>query len=133
MWYLTCVKQFPLYGCTLFQISHKGLWSHTSEALLAINMDGIKFVRAKDKLVINQFKYPDIETITIDPNDNYITLELKSSQEIRCQQRCFMFETNQKEDIGNLIASYSPSHASWLKPEYESLKRVSTLYNSLSF
>ncbi|XP_060082957.1 myosin-I heavy chain-like [Ylistrum balloti] len=123
VWYITCVKQFPLYGCTLFPIVHKGLWSHTSDSILAINMDGIKFVKARDKSVIHAFTYSDIETITIDPNDNYITLELKSSIEGDCQQRCFVFETNQKEDIGHLIASYSPNHASWLKPEYESLKR----------
>ena len=56
VWYLTCVKQFSLYGCTLFPIMHKGMWSHTSESLLAINMDGIKFVRLKDKYVIHDFK-----------------------------------------------------------------------------
>ena len=125
VWYLTCVKQFPLYGCTLFPIAHKGMWSHTSDAMLAINMDGIKFVRTRDKSVLHGFRYSEIETIIIDPNDNYVTLELKN--EVVCPQRCFMFETNQKEDIGHLIASYSPSHASWLKPEYESLKKkVST-------
>lgn len=123
MWYLTVVRQFPLYGCTLFPIVHKGLWSHTGDALLAINMDGIKFIRARDKNVINQFKYTEIESITIDPNDNYVTLELKNTADVHCQQRCFMFEAPHKEDIGHVIASYSPNHASWLKPEYESLKK----------
>nr|XP_034326517.1 myosin-I heavy chain isoform X5 [Crassostrea gigas] len=121
VWYLTCVKQFPLYGCTIFQIQNKGMWAHTGDVLLAINMDGLKFVRAKDKVVIHGFLYSEIESITMDPNDNYMTMELKN--EVVCQQRCFMFETNQKEDIGHLIASYSPNHASWLKPEYESLKK----------
>nr|XP_022328921.1 unconventional myosin-VIIb-like isoform X5 [Crassostrea virginica] len=121
VWYLTCVKQFPLYGCTLFQIHNKGMWAHTGDVILAINMDGLKFVRAKDKVVMHAFMYSEIESITMDPNDNYMTVELKN--EVVCQQRCFMFETNQKEDIGHLIASYSPNHASWLKPEYESLKK----------
>lgn len=121
VWYLTCVKQFPLYGGTLFQIQNKGMWAHTGDVLLAINMDGLKFVRAKDKVVMHGFLYSEIESITMDPNDNYMTMELKN--EVVCQQRCFMFETNQKEDIGHLIASYSPNHASWLKPEYESLKK----------
>lgn len=124
VWYLTCVRQFPLYGCTLFPIIHRGHWNHTSETLLAVNMDGIKFIRTRDKSVINVFKYSDIESINIDPNDNYITLELKNIPDNSSQQKCYMFETSQKEDVGSLIASYSPSHASWLNPEYESLKRV---------
>ncbi|XP_062572386.1 myosin-I heavy chain-like isoform X2 [Saccostrea cucullata] len=121
VWYLTCVKQFPLYGCTLFHILNKGMWHHMGDVYLAINMDGLKFVRGKDKNVMHGFMYSEIESITMDPNDNYMTVELKN--EVICQQRCFMFETNQKEDIGHLIASYSPGHASWLKPEYESLKK----------
>ncbi|XP_076097464.1 myosin-VIIa-like isoform X5 [Mytilus galloprovincialis] len=127
VWYLTAVRQFPLYGCTLFPIVHKGLWSHTGDALIAINMDGIKFIKARDKNVINQFNYTEIESITIDPNDNYVTLELKNTADVNCQQRCFMFETECKEDIGSLIASYSPNHASWLNPEYESLKKKSKM------
>lgn len=124
VWYLTCVKQFPLYGCTIFSIIHKGLWSHTSDSLLAVNMDGIKFIRSRDKTVIHDFKYSDIETITLDPNDNYITLELFNDSGLGCTQRCFMFETLYKEDIGHLIESYSPSHATWLRPEYDSWKKM---------
>ncbi|XP_052766932.1 myosin-I heavy chain-like isoform X3 [Mya arenaria] len=123
VWYLTCVKQFPLYGCTLFPIVHKGLWPHAHDALLAINMDGVKFVRAKDKCVLHDFKYSDIESIALDPNDNYVTMELKNGAAKDCPQRCFMFETNHKEDLGNLIASYSPAHAAWLKPDYEGVKK----------
>ncbi|XP_055956825.1 myosin-I heavy chain isoform X1 [Patella vulgata] len=124
VWYLTCVKQFPLYGCTMFPILHKGLWSHTSDALLAINMDGVKFVRAKDKFVIHDFKYCQIESIIIDSNDNYITLELLDKLDLDCPQRTFMFETNHKEDIGHLVASYSPQHATWMKSDYEGLKKM---------
>ncbi|XP_041351468.1 unconventional myosin-VIIb-like isoform X2 [Gigantopelta aegis] len=124
VWYLTCVKQFPLYGCTLFPIVHKGLWSHTSDALLAINMDGIKFVRAKDKSVIHDFRYSEIESVSIDANDNYVTLELRNKAQTDCPQRTFMFETNYKEDIGHLVASYSPHHASWMKHDYEGMKKI---------
>ena len=125
VWYLTCVKQFSLYGCTLFPILHKGMWTHTSESLLAINMDGVKFVRLKDKYVIHDFKYQEIESIVIDPNDNYLTLELFSKAQTGLMQKTFMFETNQKEDIGHLIASYSPSHASWMKSDNDSIRKVS--------
>ncbi|CAG5127788.1 unnamed protein product, partial [Candidula unifasciata] len=110
VWYLTCVKQFSLYGCTLFPIMHKGMWSHTSESLLAVNMDGVKFVRVKDKSVIHDFKYSDIEYFLIDPNENYLTLELYSTAQAGLGQKTFVFETSQKEDIGYLIASYSPVH-----------------------
>ena len=124
VWYLTCVKQFPLYGCTLFPIVHKGLWSHTSDALLAINMDGIKFVRARDKSLIHDFRYAEVESVSIDANDNYVTLELRNRAQADCPQRTFMFETNHKEDIGHLVASYSPHHASWMKHDYEGMKKV---------
>ncbi|CAL1545802.1 unnamed protein product [Lymnaea stagnalis] len=123
VWYLTCVKQFALYGCTLFPILHKGMWSHTSESLLAVNMDGIKFVRAKDKSVIHDFKYSDIESILIDANDNYMTLELFSTAQSGLAQKTFVFETNHKEDIGHLIASYSPAHASWMKADNDGMKK----------
>lgn len=124
VWYLTCVKQFPLFGCTLFPVVHKGLWLHSSDTLLAINMDGIKFVRAKDKMVIHDFKYCEIESISIDQNDNYVTLELSNKVQDGRTQKTFMFETFNKEDIGHLIASYSPYHASWMKPELEGIKTV---------
>ena len=87
-------------------------------------MDGVKFVRTKDKYVIHDFKYLEIESINVDPNDNYVTMELKNDVAKDCPQRCFMFETNHKEDVGNLISSYSPQHAVWLKPDYEGVKKV---------
>lgn len=126
VWYLTCVKQFPLYGCTLFPIVHKGLWSHGSDTLLAINMDGLKFVRGRDKALIYDFRYHDIESIAVDPNDNFVTMEMSNKMVGGCPQKTFMFETYHKEDIGHLIASYCPHHASWMKPEYEGMKKVGT-------
>lgn len=105
---------------------HKGMWSHTSESLMAVNMDGIKFVRSKDKSVIHDFAYNEIESITLDPNDNYMTLELFNKAQTGLAQKTFVFETSQKEDIGHLIASYSPSHASWMKTETEGMKKVYT-------
>ena len=96
-------------------------------------MDGVKFVRAKDKYVIHDFKYSEIESIALDPNDNYVTMELKNDVAKDCPQRCFMFETNHKEDVGNLISSYSPAHAVWLKPDYEGVKKVCKNYFFIYF
>ena len=124
VWYLTCVKQFSLYGCTLFPIMHKGMWSHTSDSLLAVNMDGVKFVRAKDKSVIHDFRFNEVESIQMDANENYITLELYSAAQAGLAQKTFVFECAQKDDVGHLIASYSPNHASWMKAENEGLKKV---------
>lgn len=92
---------------------------------MAVNMDGVKFVRAKDKSVIHDFRYSEIESILIDPNDNYMTLELYSTAQSGLAQKTFVFETSYKEDIGHLIASYSPVHASWMKSESEGMKKVS--------
>jgi hypothetical protein len=113
VWYLTCVKQFPLYGCTMFPAVYKGTWSHGPDVLLAINMDGVKFIRPKDKLIIQDCRYQDIESISIDSIDNYVTFEVKNS--IEGLHRSYMFESVCKDDIGSLIASYWPSLAAWLR------------------
>ena len=52
------------------------------------------------------FQYSEIESIQIDPNDNYLTLELYNKAQTGLMQKTFVFETSQKEDIGPLIASY---------------------------
>ena len=43
--------------------------------------------------------------------DDVITLTLLASGPEK--QSGFAFETDNKEDIANLIASYSPSHSNW--------------------
>ena len=43
------------------------------------------------------------------------------------EQKCYMFETTQKEDIANLIASYSPSHSNWSRVGEAKTKTVSII------
>ena len=55
VWYLTSVKHYPLYGSTMFQVHYKGFWSYPNKLILAIDVEGIKFVNQKTKHV-NQSK-----------------------------------------------------------------------------
>lgn len=53
VWYLTAVKHYPLYGYLLFPVCYKGFWAHPNNILLAVGVDGVKFVNAKSKQVCN--------------------------------------------------------------------------------
>ena len=57
------------------------------------------------------YKYEQLESVAVDIEDQAITLNMYTSAPE--EQKCFIFETTQKEDMANLIASYSPSHSSW--------------------
>lgn len=55
-------------------------------------------------------------------SDNFITINLLRT--LPDAHKCFVFETKEKEEIGFLIASYSPLLASWIK-DMDSNKKVS--------
>ncbi len=96
--------QYPLYGCTLFPASYRGYWSYGNLIIIAIYADGILLVKPDDKFILFEFPYTEIESLLLDPSDNFITINLvKTAQE---RQRVYVFETSQKAQIGALVASY---------------------------
>lgn len=56
-------------------------------------------------------------------SDNFITINLLRT--LPDAHKCFVFETKEKQEIGFLIASYSPLLASWIK-DMDSNKKVCT-------
>lgn len=113
--YLSCVMQYPLYGTTMFPVIYRGYWSYGNSLILGINCEGIMLIKPDDKFVIYEFRYTDIESIMLDPSDFFITITLNRTQNTAGdQQRCFVFETTQKNEIGSLIISYYPPLSSWI-------------------
>ncbi|XP_055618591.1 unconventional myosin heavy chain 6 isoform X1 [Toxorhynchites rutilus septentrionalis] len=115
--YLSCVMQYPLYGTTMFAVSYRGYWSYGNSLILGVNCEGIILIKPDDKFVLYEFRYSDIESIMLDPSDSFITISLNrhtSTTATSDQQRCFVFETSQKNEIGSLIVSYFPALSNWI-------------------
>lgn len=52
--------------------------------------------------------------------NNYITFKIAFySAHTDSAQRCFVFETAHKTEIGSLVVSYWPALASWISPDLE--------------
>lgn len=62
-----------------------------------------------------EYEYGQLDNITVDIVEDAITLNMKAKQSEHQKQVSFNFETQpgHKEDIANLIASYSPAHQNW--------------------
>lgn len=113
VWYLSCVMQYPLYGCTMFSAAYRGFWSYANNIIIGINAEGVILVKSDDKFILFEFPYAEIESLLLDPSDNFITLNLvKTAQE---RQRVYVFETDKKAAIGALVAAYRPSLANWIR------------------
>ena len=61
--------------------------------------------------IMADYKYSQLENVAVEIVDDAVTLNMRTSSPE--EQRSFNFETHQKEDIANLIASYSPIHSNW--------------------
>lgn len=112
--YLSCVMQYPLYGTTMFPVSYRGYWSYGNSLILGVNWEGLILIKPDDKFVLFEFRYHEIESIMLDPSDSFITISLNRQAANNDQQRCFVFETKQKTEIGSLIISYFPALSNWI-------------------
>jgi len=82
----------------------------------------VLIIKSDDKFILFEFPYDEIESLLLDPSDNFITLNLlKTAQE---RQRVYVFETPHKVVIGSLVASYRPALANWIREADSSRRRV---------
>ncbi|XP_059621971.1 myosin-I heavy chain isoform X2 [Phlebotomus argentipes] len=113
--YLSCVMQYPLYGTTMFPVTYRGYWSYGNNLILGVNCEGLILIKPDDKFVLYEFRYHDVESLMLDPSDSFITISLnRLTNGSTDQQRCFVFETVQKNEIGSLIVSYFPALSNWI-------------------
>ncbi|KAL1129897.1 hypothetical protein AAG570_012841 [Ranatra chinensis] len=121
--YLSCVMQFPLYGTTMFTVTYRGYWSYGNSLILGINSEGLMLIKPDDKFVLYEFHYLEVESIFLDPSDSFITINLMRHGD-QSSHRCFVFETNQKAEIGSLIVSYCPSLSAWITENEVPVKAI---------
>ncbi len=89
---------------------------------MGVNCDGLILIKPEDKLVLYEFQYPDIESIFLDPSDSFVTINLMRHHNDNGTQKCFVFETAQKTEIGSLIISYYPALAAWITDSETSVR-----------
>ena len=70
-----------------------------------------------------QYTYSQLENVAVDIIEDAVCLNMRTSGPE--EQRSFSFETEMKEDIANLIASYSPVHSNWKRVGEAKTKMVS--------
>merc|ERR1719270_2739284 len=119
--------QYPLYGSTMFSVTFRGYWSYGSNTILAINLTGVLLLKPDDKFVICEFPFNDIESILLDPSENFITITVKKGDTEK--PRVFVLETPEKSEIGALIASYFPTLANWIREAEAPLRRAKQITN----
>lgn len=72
--------------------------------------------------IMAEYKYPQLENVAVGMVEETVTLNMKDTGQ--GEQKSFIFETDQKEDIASLIASYSPAHSSWQRVGEAKMKMV---------
>ena len=98
---------------------------------MGVNSFGIVLIKPDEKFILFEFSYAEIESLLLDPNDNFITLNLARGDQER--QRVYVFETKQKIAIGALVASYCPTIANWVKEADAPKRKVKQVQKFLSW
>lgn len=135
--YITIIKLFTFAKCCTYLINlctYSTVFYNKTipvfllaghKLLLGVSAEGILMVNLADKGILNAYRYCDVESVMVDPSDDLVTINLLKT--LPDTHKCFIFETSQKNEVANLIASYSPAHANWLRPTYELGWRVCIL------
>ena len=76
----------------------------------------------RTKEILADYSYSQLDSVSVDIVEEAITLKMKPRGPE--DQKLFNFETIQKEDIANLIASYSPVHSNWQRVGEAKIKQV---------
>jgi len=107
--YLTATKIYPLYGGTNFDVIYKGFWQFPNRLFLCIDAQGFKFVATRNKEILAEYTYDQLKNVEVNAEFDTITLNMAGS----LTASHFMFQCPRKDDVANLIASYSPKHRNW--------------------
>ena len=62
-----------------------------------------------------EYEFSQLETITVDIVEEEFTLKMKAKSANDSRALIFQSIPGEKEEIANLIASYSPPHQNWHK------------------
>lgn len=109
--YLTAVKQYPLYGSTSFDVTYKGFWAFPNRLFLCVDFQGFKLVATRNKEILAEYEYSALRSVEVNDYEDTITLNMVPGS--LGDATYFMFHCPRKDDIANLIASYSPKHRNW--------------------
>ena len=53
-----------------------GYWSYGNQIVIGVHAEGILLVKPDDKAILFEFPYTEIESLLLDPSDNFITINL---------------------------------------------------------
>jgi len=107
--YLEAVKQFPLYGASLYPATFKGFWAHSNHLLIAVHVEGLAWVHPKTKAIMKSYKYDQIESWELDVGT--VAFNIKPEEDsVETEILRLEFESKQNEEIVNLVKDYSPAH-----------------------
>ena len=60
----------------IFNLVFAGYWSYGNQIVIGVHAEGILLVKPDDKSILFEFPYTEIESLLLDPSDNFITINL---------------------------------------------------------